>query len=144
MKYTLDERLKKAEELRSRGYNCAQAVAGVFDDVYDIDPSVLLKIAEPFGGGMAMNSVCGAVTGMFILAGLENADGNVDSPKSKKDTYSAIRGLKDEFTKRAGSHICRELKGMENKELFRSCDDCICDAIIIYHNALAEEKQTER
>lgn len=62
---------EKALELFREGYNCAQAVFAAFCDVMDIDVETALKISSSFGGGMGrMREVCGAVTGMFMVAGM--------------------------------------------------------------------------
>ena len=53
------------------GCNCAQAVLLAFSDLTKLDPDTARRIASGFGGGMArMREVCGAVSGMFMAAGL--------------------------------------------------------------------------
>ncbi len=61
---------EKAEELFLQGYNCAQAVAGVFAEEMGMDFDTVVKTVSSFGGGMGrMREVCGTVTGMFFVAG---------------------------------------------------------------------------
>ncbi|MBQ1846540.1 MAG: C_GCAxxG_C_C family protein, partial [Clostridia bacterium] len=65
------KRSELAGEYFTEGYNCSQAVALAFADLCDIGKDQFLKIASSFGGGMGrLREVCGAVSGMFIVAGL--------------------------------------------------------------------------
>ena len=59
-----------AEELFLKGYNCAQAVAGAFAEDIGMDFDTAVKTVSSFGGGMGrLREVCGAVSGMFFVAG---------------------------------------------------------------------------
>ena len=79
MKINVEERMERGREWFKKGYNCSQAVVAAFADVYGIDPNLGLRMAASFGGGMGrMRLTCGAVSGMFILAGLENGSVTVD------------------------------------------------------------------
>ena len=140
MKYNLEERLELAKELKKSGYNCAQVVACAFSEDYDMDRQVMLRVSEAFGGGMAMQSVCGAVTGMFMLSGLEKADGNVDKPATKAQTYKLAKRFQQEFTDKNGTLICKELKSKDGPKGIVDCETCILSAVEMYHNYLKEEK----
>ena len=62
---------QKAKELFLEGYNCSQAVFLAFADKYDMDYSMALRLSSSFGGGMGrLREVCGAVSGMFMVAGI--------------------------------------------------------------------------
>ena len=109
---------KKAKELFMEGYNCSQAVFLAFLDLYDgIDEKTALMLSSSFGGGMgAMREVCGAVSGMFMAAGVLFG---YDSPKDyegKKAHYARIQELAAEYKKYNGSIICRELLGLTQGE----------------------------
>ncbi len=135
-----EERKQSAIESRKRGYSCSQAVTCAFKDRYGIDESTLLKISEGFGGGIAgTKGVCGAVTAMVLLAGLENADGNTEKVTSKQDTYKIGSGFMDAFEEKNGSVICSKLKGLDGGEMLRSCNGCIEDAIEIVSKFIGEE-----
>ena len=61
----------KAAELFLRGYNCAQAVVVAFGDVTGLEEKYAARLISSFGGGMGrMREVCGAVSGMLLVAGL--------------------------------------------------------------------------
>ena len=140
MKYNLEERIELAKELRKSGYNCAQVVACAFSEDYDIGRDTMLKVSEAFGGGMAMQSVCGAVSAMMMLSGLERADGNVEKPSTKGKTYKLAKRFQQEFKDKNGSLICKELKSKETPNGVVECNTCILSAVEMYHKFLSEEK----
>lgn len=122
-------RTEIAEKLREQGYNCAQAVACAFSDVLGADADTVYKIAEGFGGGMGNNEyVCGAVSAAIIIAGLKSSNG-INEPSNKANTYSIASEITEEFKKKNGSVICKELKGNETGVVLRSCPGCIEDAV---------------
>ena len=136
----IEERVKIAEESRKRGYNCCQAVLCAFSDKYDdFTESQMLKVAEGFGGGMGLLSVCGAVPGMVMVAGLENADGNTEKNTTKGATRKIAVDFQNKFKEKNQSLICSELKGVETKKVLRSCEGCIEDAIRIVGEYLGEK-----
>jgi len=112
MSYIIPKRkyASKAKALFMEGYNCAQAVFLAFEDLYPIDRETALKLSSSFGGGMGrLREVCGAVSGMFMVAGvLYGYDSPVDHD-AKANHYARIQGLAKEFEKENGSIICREL-----------------------------------
>ena len=59
------------KELFTKGYNCSQSVVLAFCDETGLDSETALKISSSFGGGMGrLREVCGAVSEMFIVAGM--------------------------------------------------------------------------
>ena len=107
---TPSERRNKAEELFSEGYNCAQAVFLSFCDELDIDNTTALRISSSFGGGMGrLREVCGAVSAMFMVAGLLYDKGNIPTQEEKMAHYARIQELAARFRKENGTIICREL-----------------------------------
>lgn len=110
-------RQEKAKEYFMKGYNCSQSVFAAFADIYGIEEETALKLSCSFGAGMGrMREVCGAVSGMFLAAGLEC--GNID-PKDqvrKKENYETVRMLADRFREKNQTIICRELLGIRKAE----------------------------
>lgn len=101
---------EKATQLFLSGYNCAQAVFAAFSDVMGIDEKTALKLSSSFGGGMGqMGEVCGAVSGMFMVAGAIFGYDDSGDPELKKEHYKLIRELADEFKVSYPTIICREL-----------------------------------
>ena len=100
----------KAAELFMEGYNCAQAVAVAFCDVTGLEETLSARLASSFGGGMGrMREVCGAVSGMLMVAGVLYGYDSSDDDAAKKAHYSLVQELAGKFRERMGSIICREL-----------------------------------
>ena len=100
----------QAAQLFLDGYNCAQAITVAFCDVTGLEPSFAAKMASSFGGGMGrMREVCGAVSGMLMVAGLMYGyDANNDDG-AKKAHYQLVQDLAGQFREQAGSIICQEI-----------------------------------
>ena len=99
-----------AAELFLTGYNCAQAVAVAFCDVTGMEPKATAKLASSFGGGMGrMREVCGAVSGMLMVAGVLYGYDAADGEESKKAHYALVQELAGQFREQVGSIVCREI-----------------------------------
>lgn len=107
----------KAMALFKEGYNCAQSVFLAFADKYPIEPKLALKLSSSFGGGMGrLREVCGAVSGMFMVAGLLYGYDSPTAYEEKSEHYARIQELAHAFAKQNGSIVCRELLGLNQKE----------------------------
>ncbi|MBQ3181446.1 MAG: C_GCAxxG_C_C family protein [Clostridia bacterium] len=128
------DRAKKAVENHHNGCNCAQAVICAFADITDFTEDELFRLSEAFGGGMGgTQSVCGAVSAMVFLAGLEKSIGIEKLPQTnKKESYKFAAELMAAFEEKNQTIICARLKG----EGIRSCDGCIEDAVKILEEKL--------
>ena len=115
----MESRVKETIVRHDKGYNCAQAVACTYCDLF---------------GYMA--GTCGALSGAVLLAGLKNSDGQINAPKTKGKTYKLSRQLLEHFQERCGSTICAELKGVTTGTPVHSCADCIKDAAAIVEEVL--------
>ena len=101
---------ERAAELFLQGYNCAQAVAVAFCDVTGLEPDFTARMASSFGGGMGrMREVCGAVSGMLMVAGLVYGYDIPGDDVSKKKHYALVQNLAGQFRREAGSIVCREI-----------------------------------
>lgn len=135
----MESRVKRANELHKKGYNCAQAVACAYCDLVGVDEETMFKISEGFGAGMGgMEGTCGAVSGAVLLAGMCNSRGK-ELYDSKGSTYKLSKAVRTAFAEKNSSVICKELKGVETKKVLRSCDGCIEDAAAIVEALLFEE-----
>ena len=102
----------RAEELFCRGYNCAQAVAGAFCEELGIPLEKMLRMSAPFGGGIGrQREVCGAVSGMLMMAGLLYGYDIPEEGEHRGECYAMTRELCDAFKDKNGSIICREILG---------------------------------
>ena len=99
-----------AAELFMQGYNCAQAVAVAFCDVTGLTPDFSAKMASSFGGGMGrMREVCGAVSGMLMVAGLLYGYATPGDDGVKMEHYRLVQALSGQFREQVGSIVCREI-----------------------------------
>lgn len=102
---------KQAAELFLSGSNCAQAVLVAFCDVTGLAPDFAAKLSSGFGGGVSrMREICGAVSGMVIVADLlygYTRPGEGD--EAKREHYHRIQALCEQFREEAGSIVCREI-----------------------------------
>ena len=60
---------------------------------------------------------------------MKMSDGNLDNPQTKRACYDMMQKLTEEFVKKNGSIVCREIKGVDTGKVLRSCDGCIEDAV---------------
>jgi len=149
----MSEKTEKAKELFKSGYNCSQAVLGVFCEELGLDFETAMKIASSFGGGMGrMREVCGTVSGMFIACGLAYSNGD-NSGSSKAEQYKIVQELAQKFKEKNGSIICRELlQGVESStdptpsqrtETYykkRPCIELVGDSVEIFEQYLKEHE----
>lgn len=109
-------RSEKAKELFVNGCNCSQAVVLAFSDLLDCDEKTLAKLSSSFGGGIGrLREVCGAVSGMAIVAGLLYGFEAGETGQEKAAHYERIQALAHAFEEENGSIICRELRGLSIK-----------------------------
>lgn len=143
-------RSERAKELFLEGYNCSQAVVGAFADLIPVEFDMLMKMASSMGGGMGrMREVCGAVSGMFLVAGFLKGYSDPKAKEEKSEHYRLIQALAEEFKNENGSIICRDLLGETKTPVThipeertngyyqkRPCKDLVADAVEILEKYL--------
>ncbi|NLK05949.1 MAG: C_GCAxxG_C_C family protein [Spirochaetales bacterium] len=128
--------VEKARQLRSKGYNCAQAVACSFSEVVGLDEQVLFSMMEGFGGGMGGHqATCGALSGAVAIAGLVTSKGSVEG-QTKALTYAKSKALVQAFEARCKSLVCKDLLGEETGVELHSCELCVEDAVLLVQEML--------
>ena len=106
----LEKRIKQAVTFFKEGYNCSQAVFMAYSDLYGIEPEMAAKLATSFGGGMGrLREVCGAVSGMFLVLGMQYPFTNTKEIAAKNINYKAVQRTANEFKSVMGSYICADL-----------------------------------
>jgi len=109
-----ENRADHAEALFAEGLNCAQAVLMTFAAEQGLDPAMAARLASGFGGGMGrMAHTCGAVTGAFLVLGLQHGAASGDDKEAKENTYRLVREFSARFEARHGSIACRDLLGCD-------------------------------
>lgn len=136
----MESRAHQAVERHQKGYNCAQAVACTYSDLFGMDEATMFKVIEGFGAGMGnMKGVCGAVSGAVALAGLKRSCGDLNNPNTKAATYKLSKELMEKFEERCGSVICETLKGVRTGKPLCSCPDCILGAARLVEEVLLND-----
>jgi C_GCAxxG_C_C family probable redox protein len=110
----IEERVERAKRLfKEGGYNCCQAVVLAYNDVFGIDDRTAAAISSGFGGGMGrMREVCGAVSGMTMLAGLIKPGTDPSVKDWRTANYALVQEMAGEFKAVNGSIVCKELLGL--------------------------------
>ncbi len=117
----LQERVNRAVDNFMQGYGCCQAVVAAFADIYGLDDTMAKRIAAGFGGGVGrMRMMCGAVSGLVILAGLECGQTEGNDNKGKSECYKIVQELLTKSKEQNGSIICAEILGLDGNEKARS------------------------
>ena len=99
-----------AVDLFVQGYNCAQAVAAAFGDLTGLDEKTAARMASCFGGGMGrMREVCGAVSGMLMVAGVLYGYDDPKATREKRELYAQVQAMAGQFRQELGSIVCRDL-----------------------------------
>ncbi|HKL98341.1 MAG TPA: C-GCAxxG-C-C family protein [Mobilitalea sp.] len=103
-----------AVECYNQGFNCSQAVFSTYSEQLGLDRETALKVACPFGGGMArMGYTCGAVTGAFMLIGLKYGKYLPEDNDARENTYRLVREFTNRFKEMYGSIECHDLLGSD-------------------------------
>ncbi len=82
-----------------------------FASEFGLSDEMALKIAAPFGGGMARSGkTCGVVTGGLMALGLKYG---YTAPDGRDVTYEIAQEFMRRFEEKHGSLTCRELIGFD-------------------------------
>ena len=113
----LDERVNRAVDNFMQGYGCCQSVVAAFADLYGLDDTLAKKIAAGFGGGVGrLRMVCGAVSGIVMLVGLDCGQTEGSDREGKSACYKVVQDLLAKSKAENGSIICAEILGLEGHE----------------------------
>ncbi len=100
----------EAGKLFIEGYNCAQAVFGAFCDETGMNFEDAMKLSSSFGGGIGrMREVCGACSGMFMVAGIILGYTDPEDDNIKAEHYARVQELANKFKERFDTINCGEL-----------------------------------
>lgn len=104
------DNIKKAyETMAARKANCAQSVLTAFSEDFGLNVDTAYNIAQGFGGGMHINSACGAVTGAYMALGLANPPSKDDPKKSGEKFNALVAEFNRSFKELHSSLNCTEL-----------------------------------
>ncbi len=147
------DRVEFAKENFKNGCNCAQAVVGAYCDLFGIPAETGMIVSEAFGGGMGrMRLTCGAVSGMFMLAGMKYSSGTKNDMEARKRVYATVQEMAKAFQEKNGSIICADLLGLNlpsdggavptprTSEFYkkRPCVECVGDCAMLVEKILLD------
>ena len=117
----IDERVGRAVEHFMQGYGCCQSVVAAFADIYGFDEVMAKRIAAGFGGGVGrLRMMCGAVSGIVMLVGLDCGQTEGNDREGKSACYKVVQQLLAESEAENGSLICAEILGLKGFEKAKS------------------------
>ena len=117
----LDERVQRAVDNFMAGYGCCQSVVAAFSDLYGLDETMAKKIAAGFGGGVGrLRMMCGAVSGIVMLVGLDCGQTEGSDRDGKSACYKVVQDLLEQSKQDNGSLICAEILGIKGHEKAKS------------------------
>lgn len=99
---------------KDQGLNCCQAVVAPFAEELGVDLSLALRIANPFGAGIARSgSVCGAVVGALLVIGLRHGMRAPGDAAARERTMALSRRFLERFREENGATECNALLGVD-------------------------------
>ena len=113
----IDQRVERAVENFMAGYGCCQSVVAAFADLYGLDDTLAKKVAAGFGGGVGrMRMMCGAVSGIVMLIGLDCGQTEGSDREGKSACYKVVQELLAQSKEENGSLICAEILGIQGHQ----------------------------
>jgi C_GCAxxG_C_C family probable redox protein len=116
-KQELEARVSRAVDNFMAGYGCCQSVVAAFSDLYGMDELTAKRIAAGFGGGVGrLRMMCGAVSGIVMLVGLDCGQTEGSDREGKSACYKVVQQLLARSEQENGSLICAEILGLKGHE----------------------------
>ena len=109
---THSHRPEQARERFLKSMNCSQAVFETYAPSMGLPLETARKIAAAFAGGMGMGSVCGAVTGAFLVIGMKCGKTCDSDPLADSETFRRAGEFIKEFKDRHTFLNCSDLLGI--------------------------------
>lgn len=104
----LVDKVRKYDDKIKYDFNCSERIMYAANDEYDLNiSSDTMKAMASFGGGMGIESVCGAATGAISVIGIMFTEDKAHTtPKVRELTIEFMNKFKDKLR----THKCYELK----------------------------------
>ena len=110
----METRVQRAVDNFMAGYGCCQSVVAAFADLYGLDDVMAKRIAAGFGGGVGrLRMMCGAVSGIVMLVGLDCGQTEGSDREGKSACYKVVQDLLARSKAENGSLICAEILGIQ-------------------------------
>jgi C_GCAxxG_C_C family probable redox protein len=113
----LEKRVERAVDNFMAGYGCCQSVVAAFADLYGVDEKTALRFGAGFGGGVGrLRMMCGAVSGIVMLVGLDCGQTEGSDREGKSACYKVVQELLARSEQQNGSLICAEILGLKGHD----------------------------
>ncbi len=113
----MEARVARAVDNFMEGYGCCQSVVAAFADLYGLDDTMAKRLAAGFGGGVGrLRMMCGAVSALVMLAGLDCGQTVGSDRAGKSACYKVVQDLIAQSTAANGSIICAEILGLKGHD----------------------------
>lgn len=139
-----------AERLFLNGFACSQSVLLTYCEEYGLDKDTAKKISSTFGGGMGrLRKTCGALTGAFMVLGLERGNSIPNDMNKKLKSYKMVRTLNKRFKELHGETDCGKLlKKYSNRDDVKLrehhkniCHQLVNDTVCILEDIISENRE---
>ena len=160
MEKDLECRVSRAVDYFMEGFGCCQSVVLAFSDLYGLDSQLAKRVSAGFGGGVGrLRMMCGAVSALVILSGLDSGQTEGSDRAGKSACYKLVQELLSRSKAANGSLICAELLGLSGpvpmgdyvasertKEYYkkRPCAAKVESAARIFAEYLNDKKKNEK
>ncbi|MBI5552706.1 MAG: C_GCAxxG_C_C family protein [Desulfobacterales bacterium] len=133
------------------GYRCSQAVLAVYARDFDLDLDLARQISLPLAGGAGVGGTCGAVSGAYLVIGMQHGFAHPGDPQRLKRVIAKNRAFVERFKALHAEIDCPRLIGLDvfSEEGHRTfveknikaayCANFVADAVKILGAILAEE-----
>lgn len=117
----METRVARAVDNFMEGYGCCQSVVAAFADLYGLDDTMAKRLAAGFGGGVGrLRMMCGAVSALVMLAGLDCGQTVGSDRAGKSACYKVVQDLIAQSAAANGSIVCAEILGLKGHEKVHS------------------------
>ncbi len=117
--------------------NCAETIVYAANEAYQLNLSKeTLHASAGFGGGMAMEETCGALTGAILVLGIMLVQDRAHENDKMKEI---VADLFRRYEERKGTSNCKILKEQFREEDPIKCRGIVMDAAEVLEELLSKE-----
>lgn len=132
-------------EYLTEGFNCSQTVLLYFYERYHLSKETAMSVSQPFESGLFKGDTCGAVTGAYMVLGLEYGSREEESRAKMK---AKVEEFNKGFTEKMKTLQCEKILGinistdenlkiaMEEKKIEEICPKAIMASIEVLEEML--------
>ena len=103
----INDKQQSATNYFLQGFNCCQSVLLAFNDILKVDQETLKTSASGFGGGMGrLREVCGAFSGMVMMAGFISPAADPSIKEDRTKNYALVQQFAEKFKELNGGSMC--------------------------------------